>query len=192
MTAGEDVPKLINAAEDARDMSELSRLIFIDRASGMPEVVNAEEAAVGAIVDEITSMLMSVSGETETTTELPVEDFVVLEDNSGPRPPDREMADASVGTADVVASGLVGRLDMGSGHEEVIRDSETEGGAADDESPRDGKVPVKVDVQSEGTMTPGVEPPRTETTAGVEVVSVVPVRIEIAFLYQLCGLEGVQ
>lgn len=54
ITAGEDVPKLISAADDARAISELSRLKFAGNAWGMPEVVKAEEAAVGAIVDEIT------------------------------------------------------------------------------------------------------------------------------------------
>ncbi|KAL1873535.1 hypothetical protein Daus18300_003898 [Diaporthe australafricana] len=167
-TAGEVVPKLINAADDARDMSELSRLMFADSTSGMPEVVKAEEAAVGANVDEITSMLVSVSGITERTPELSVEDFVVLEDSSGPRPPDKEMADTTVGTADVVASGLVGRVDIKPGHEEDVMDSESGAETADDRAPSDGKVPVRVDVQSEGTMTPGVEPPRMETTAGAE------------------------
>lgn len=181
ITAGEDVPKLIKAADDARDMSELSRLMFADSTAGMPEVVKAEEAAVGANVDEITSMLASVSGITERASELPAGDFVVLEDSSGPRPLDKEMADTTVGTANVVASGLVGRVDINPGHEEDMMDCETGVETADDRAPRDGKVPVRVDVQSEGTVNPGVEPPRMETTAGVEAELGVPARIENDF-----------
>lgn len=124
MTAGEDVPKLIRAADDARTISELSRLKFADKASGIPEVVRAEEAAVGAIVEEITSMLLSVSTATERATELLVDDMVLVEDSSGPRPPDKDTADAIVGTADVSASGLVERLGMDSGHGEDMIDSE--------------------------------------------------------------------
>ena len=178
-TAGEDVPKLISAADDARTISELSRLKFAGNASGIPEVVRAEEAAVGAIVEEITSMLSSVSTATERAAELLVKDMASLEDSSGPRPPDRETADATVGTADVSASGLVERLDMDSGHGEDVRDSETGFEASDDGAPGSGNVPVRVEVQSEGSTTPGVVPPRTETTAGVEAEPGVSLSIEI-------------
>lgn len=173
------MPKLISAADEPRAISELSMLKFAGRASGMPEVVKAEGAAVGAIIDEITSILLSVSGGTERTTELLGNDSVTLEDSSGPRPPGRETADATVGTADVSASGLVGRLDMGSGHEEMM-DSETGGESSDDRAPGGKKVPVRVEVQSEGSKIAGVEPPRMETTAGVEVVSAGSVGIESA------------
>lgn len=153
-------------------------LKFAGKASGMPEVVKAEGAAVGAIVDEITSILLSVSGRTERTTELLGNDPVTLKDSSGPRPPDRETADATVGTADVSASGLVGRLDMGSGHGEEMMDSETGGESSDGKAPGGKKVPVRVDVQSEGSIIAGVEPPRMETTAGAEAVSAGSVGIE--------------
>lgn len=183
MTAGEDVPKLISAADEPRAISELSMLKFAGRASGMPEVVKAEGAAVGAIVDEITSILLSVSGGTEGATEVLNNDSVTLEDNSGPRPPDRETADATVGTADVSASGLVGRLDMGSGHGEEMMDSDTGGESSDDRAPGGKKVPLRVEVQSEGSKIAGVEPPRMETTAGVEAVPGVSVRIESGFAW---------
>ena len=181
MTAGEDVPKLISAADDARAISELSMLKFAGKASGMPEVVKTEEAAVGESVEEITSMLLSISGGAERTSKLLVRDFVTLEDSSGPRPPDREMADAVVGTADVSASGLVGRLVINPGHAEDMIDSETGFEAADGRAPMAEKVPVKVDVQTEGPITTGVEPPRMETTAGLEAIPEAPVRIESGF-----------
>lgn len=178
MTAGEDVPKLISAADEPRAISEESMLKFAGRASGMPEVVKAEGAAVGAIVDEITSILLSVSGRTDGRAEMLSNDSVTLEDSSGPRPPDREIADATVGTPEVSASGLVGRLDMGSGHGEEMMDSETGGMSSDGRAPGGRKVPVRVDVQSEGSIMAGVEPPRTETTAGAEAVSAGSVGIE--------------
>lgn len=178
ITAGEDVPKLISAADEPRAISELSMLKFAGKASGMPEVVKAEGAAVGAIVDEITSILLSVSGRTDGRAEILSNDSVALEDSSGPRPPDREIADATVGTAKVPASGFVGRLDMGSGHGEEMIDSETGGRSSDDRAPGGRKVPVRVDVQSEGSIMAGVEPPRTETTAGAEAVSAGSVGIE--------------
>jgi hypothetical protein len=181
MTAGEDVPKLISAADDARTISELSRLKFAGNASGIPEVVRAEEAAVGAIVEEITSMMSSVPTATERATELVVKETVLLEDSSGPRPPDRETADATVGTADVPASGFVGRLDIDSGHGEDMRDIETGFEESEDGGPGSGNVPVRVEVQSEGSTTPGVDPPRTETTAGVETVPGVSESIENGF-----------
>lgn len=182
MTAGEDVPKLINAADDARDISALSRLRFAGNASGIPEVVKAEEAAVGAIIDEITSILVSVPGATELMTETPVKVFEMLEDSSGPRPPDREIAEAAVATADVDTGGFDRRLDNGPDHGEDTMDRETGAGAAGNGAPGDGKVPVRVEVQSEGTTTTGVEPPRIETTAGVEAVPAVPVGIESGFV----------
>lgn len=178
MTAGEEVPKLISAADEPRAISELSMLKFAGKASGMPEVVKAEGAAVGAIVDDITSILFSVSGRTDGRAEMLSNDSVTLEDSSGPRPPDREIADATVGTAEVSASGLVGKLDMGSGHGEEMMDSETVGISSDDRGPGGRKVPVRVDVQSEGSIITGVEPPRMDTTAGAEVVSAGSVRIE--------------
>jgi hypothetical protein len=164
MTAGEDVPKLISAADDARTISELLTVKFAGNSSGMPEVVRAEEAAVGAIVEEMTSMLSPVFMATESGTELLAKDTGLLEDSSCPRPPDRDTADATVGTADDSASGLVRRLGM-----EDMRDSETGFEASDDEAPASGNVPVRVEVQSDGSMSPGVVPPRTGTTAGVDV-----------------------
>lgn len=156
-------------------------LKFAGKASGTPEVVKAEGAAVGAIVDEITSIMLSVSGEPERTRELLDNDIVMLEDSSGPRPPDRDMADATVGTADVSPSGLVGRLDKDSGHGEEIMDSETGAEAADERTPGGRKVPLRVEVHSEGSIITGVEPPKMETTAGVEAVSRAPVGIESGF-----------
>lgn len=181
MTAGEDVPKLIKAADDARTISELSRLKFADNASGIPEVVRAEETAVGAIVEEITSMLLSVSTATERATELLADDMVLVEESSGPRPPDKDTADTIVGTADVSASGLVERLGMDSGHGEDMIDSEISSEAVEDGAPGRGNVPLRVEVQSEGSMMPGVEPPRVETTAGVESAPVVSVSNESGF-----------
>lgn len=181
MTAGEDVPKLIKAADEPRAISELSRLKFAGRASGMPEVVNAEGAAVGAIVDEITSMMSSESTGTDRTAVLLDSGFVMLEDSSGPRPPDREMADAAVGTADVSASGLVGRPDSDSVHGGEMMDSETGVEAAGGRAPGGRKVPLRVDVHREGSMMAGVEPPRIETTAGVETLPEDPVEIERCF-----------
>lgn len=61
-TAGEDVPKLMSAADDPRDMSELTRLRLTDKAGGMPEVVNADDGAVGAIIEVIGSMMVSAPG----------------------------------------------------------------------------------------------------------------------------------
>lgn len=184
MTAGEEVPKLISAADDASTMSELSRLKLAGNASGIPEVVKAEEAAVGTIVEEMTSMLLLLSRETEGATEratgLLVEDMVLLEDSSGPRPPDRETAEATVGTGDVSSNGLVERLDIDSGHGEGIMESERGLEAADDRTPGIGNVPVRVEVQSDGSARPGVEPPRTDTTAGVEALPGVSESIEIA------------
>lgn len=181
MTAGEDVPKLISAAVEPRAISELSRLKFAGKASGIPKVVRAEGAAVGAIVEEITSILFSVSGRRERTGELADNDFVRLEDSSGPRPSDRETADATVGTADVPASGLVGRLDIDSVHGDDMMDSETGAETSDDRAPGGRKVPVRVEVHSEGPMIAGVHPPRMETTAGEESVPGVPDGIDRGF-----------
>lgn len=70
-TAGEDVPKLISAADDSRDMSELLRLRLTDKAGGIPEVVRADDGAVGASIEVIGSMIVSPPGAvSETMAEL--------------------------------------------------------------------------------------------------------------------------
>lgn len=51
----------------------------------------------------------------------------------------------------------------------------------EDGAPGRGNVPDRVEVQSEGSITPGVEPPRIETTAGVESAPDVSVSNESGF-----------
>lgn len=60
----------MSAADDARE-SELIRLRLTDKAGGMPEVVRADEGAVGANIEVIGSMIVSPPGAvSETVTEL--------------------------------------------------------------------------------------------------------------------------
>lgn len=69
-TAGEVVPKLMSGADDIRDVSELMRLRLTDKAGGIPEVVRADDGAVGAIMEVIGWMMVPASGEVETMPEL--------------------------------------------------------------------------------------------------------------------------
>lgn len=60
----------MSAADDARE-SELIRLRLTDKAGGMPEVVRADDGAVGANIEVIGSMIVSPPGVvSETVTEL--------------------------------------------------------------------------------------------------------------------------
>lgn len=54
--AGEDVPKLISAAEDSTTVLELMLLRLTVSGSGIPEVVKTDETAVAAMMEEITSI----------------------------------------------------------------------------------------------------------------------------------------
>ena len=186
-TAGDDVPKLMSAADEARDVSELTRLRLTDKAGGMPEVVKADDGAVAAIVEEIGCMVVPTPGELGMMVVLEADVAVALEESRGPRPLEREMAEATVGapvavTVVVVVTtevtrGLVGRLSM-------------------DKPLRDGRVPTSVEDISVGTVIPGVEPPRMDTTAGSDVVSDVAgivgvtVSTDSGFVHQPCVLAG--
>lgn len=104
---------------------------------------------------------------------------MALEESRGPIPLEREMAEATVGISVVgnsvvvtvvvtVNPPLLGRLSMGSGHDEGRVDSGSRG--IDDTSLRGGKVPTSVDTTDVGTVNPGVAPPRMDTTTGDETV----------------------
>lgn len=95
-------------------------------------------------------------------------------------PLEREMGEAMVGVSVVgnsvvvtvvvtVNPPLLGRLSIGSGHDEgrVNTDSRL----ADDRALRGGKVPINVDATEAGTVSPGVAPPRMDTTTGDATVS---------------------
>lgn len=100
---------------------------------------------------------------------------MVLEDSRGPIPLEREMGEATVGISVVgnsvvvtvvvtVNPRLLGRLSIGSGHDKGRVDMDSR--PADDRALRGGKVPVNVDATDAGTVSPGVPPPRMDTTTG--------------------------
>lgn len=138
-TAGEDVPKLINAADDARAGLEVTSLRLTDKDPGTPEVVRCEDAAVGAMVEDITRILVETvsvgSNEVDLMDEAGVGVVDVSEDRSGPRPSDRVTTEATVSAPlDGLTRGLEVRLDR----IPVV--------VPVDEKPKVGKVPVKVAV----------------------------------------------
>lgn len=151
---------MISATDDSSADIELTRLRLADSDSGIPEVVRCEEAAVGVSVSSMTCMSeeLSVSGKTDRVTSGDVEVAVVLGDKRGPSPPDRDITEPAV-AAPVVSVSPMTPLDTAAEAEE-------------------GKVPVhvevhvevQVDVTAVGTLTSGIVPPRTDTTAGVDRV----------------------
>lgn len=196
-TAGEVVPKLMRAADDARDMSELTRLRLTDNAGGMPSVVRADDGAVGANIEVIGWIVRSVPAETEAMVGLDAEVYAVLDESRGPRPSEREMGEATVGnsvlvTVVVVTRGLLGRLSMGSGHDEVetekLEDAGEDAGAGADRALKGGKVPTSVDNTDDGMLKPGVEPPSMDTTAGGNSVSGFA---DVAGVAGIAGVAGV-
>lgn len=85
--AGEDVPKLISAAEDARRV--LEPMVFRSTVSdpGMPEVVSFEETAVAAMAEETTWMVVeSIKGDNGRSGIVDA-----AEERSGPSPSDKEI-----------------------------------------------------------------------------------------------------
>lgn len=86
--AGEDVPKLISAAEDPRRVLEpmVFRLAVSD--PGMPEVVSFEETAVAAMAEETTWMVVeSIKGDNGRSDSAAGR----AEERSGPNPSDKEI-----------------------------------------------------------------------------------------------------
>lgn len=105
--AGEDVPKLINAAEDSRAGSEPIVLKLILSDSGMPEVVSLEEAIVAAIVEETTWMVVEPVSSDNGKLGLAVTAADAIdeaEESNGPSPFDKEIGEATVAIIDVAIS----------------------------------------------------------------------------------------
>lgn len=150
-TAGEVAPKLIKAADEYEPDDALTRLRSTDNDPGTPKVVRSEDATVGAKVSERTPMLVVAAVAPELDVVEVDETLDVVEvpvDKSGPRPLEREIMDASVGT--------------------LMEIEELEKGPdVDADIPLiEGKEPVRIEVAPVGAilsvvtlpMMPGVEP----------------------------------
>ncbi|ROW11895.1 hypothetical protein VPNG_05009 [Cytospora leucostoma] len=178
-------------------MPELTRLRLTDNAGGMPSVVRADDGAVGAIIEVIGWIVRPVPGETGTKVGLGGEMYVVPEESRGPRPLEREMGEAMVGnsvlvTVVVVTRGLLGRLSMGSGHDEGKTEKLEDTGAGADRALKGGKVPTSVDIADDGLLIPGVEPPSMDTTAGGNSVSGFAGVAGVAACSVLTGPDGIK
>lgn len=209
--AGEDVPKLINAAEDSRTVLELIALRLTVRDPGMPEVVRTDEAAVAAILEETTWMLVEPVMGDRGRPGVVVSAVDVTEVRSGPRPLDRETGEPTVAISEDVAERSGPRpLDRERG--EPTADV-SEGVAEDKSGPRPldremGEPTVAITDASDvvegstvmaldnalkvGKVPVNVEvpPPRADTTAGVDSVPIFSLDTDRSGFWASASMRG--
>lgn len=144
--AGEDVPKLISAAEDSRIVFEPMVLRLTVSDPGMPEVVSFEEAAVASMLEETNWMVVeTIIGDNARPglVDSAAGAADLAEERSGPSPSDKEIGVPTVAITDVAILVLNRSVDADAS-------DVTEGTTArvPDSTLEVGKVPVAVVVPS--------------------------------------------